>query len=122
MPSPPGVRCDSGASRSSGAPTAVGSKGRAPYAKHPLLPALLAGGEQALGSFGLVAPAKTSASVLAKLEGDIDAILKMPDVQKRFDELGAEPGTVSGAAFGKFLADETAKWTKVIQENGLQSD
>jgi len=45
--------------------------------------------------FGLVAPAKTPAPVLAKLEGDIDAILKMPDVQKRFDELGAEPGTVS---------------------------
>lgn len=72
--------------------------------------------------FGLVAPAKTSAPVLAKLEGDIDAILKLPDVQKRFDELGAEPGTVSGAAFGKFLADETAKWTRIIRESGAKVD
>jgi tripartite-type tricarboxylate transporter receptor subunit TctC len=72
--------------------------------------------------FGLVAPAKTPAPVLAKLEGDIDAILKMPDVQKRFDELGAEPGTVSGAAFGKFLADETTKWTKIIRESGPKVD
>jgi len=72
--------------------------------------------------FGLVAPAKTPAPVLAKLEGDIDAILKLPDVQKRFDELGAEPGTVSGAAFGKFLADETAKWTKIIRESGAKVD
>jgi tripartite-type tricarboxylate transporter receptor subunit TctC len=72
--------------------------------------------------FGLVAPAKTPAPVLAKLEGDIDAILKMPDVQKRFDELGAEPGTVSGAAFGKFLADETTKWTKIIRESGAKVD
>jgi tripartite-type tricarboxylate transporter receptor subunit TctC len=79
-------------------------------------------GFEAAAWFGLVAPAKTPAPVLAKLEGDIDAILEMPDVQKRFDELGAEPGTVSGAAFGKFLADETAKWTKIIRESGAKVD
>jgi tripartite-type tricarboxylate transporter receptor subunit TctC len=39
-------------------------------------------------------------------------------VQKRFTELGAEPGTISGPAFGQFLADETAKWTKIIQSSG----
>jgi tripartite-type tricarboxylate transporter receptor subunit TctC len=79
-------------------------------------------GFEASAWFGLVAPAKTPVPVLAKLEGDIDAILKLPDVQKRFDELGAEPGTVSGAAFGKFLADETAKWTKIIRESGAKVD
>jgi len=79
-------------------------------------------GFEASAWFGLVAPAKTSAPVLAKLEGDIDAILKLPDVQKRFDELGAEPGTVSGAAFGKFLADETTKWTRIIRESGAKVD
>jgi len=68
--------------------------------------------------FGLVAPAKTPAPVLAKLEREVDAILKMPDVQKRFTELGAEPSSISGAAFGGFLADETAKWTKIIQSSG----
>ena len=55
---------------------------------------------------------------LAKLQGDVATILKMPDVQKRFTELGAEPGNISGAAFGRFLADETAKWTKIIQSSG----
>jgi tripartite-type tricarboxylate transporter receptor subunit TctC len=79
-------------------------------------------GFEASAWFGLVAPARTPAPVLAKLEGDIDAILKLPDVRKRFDELGAEPGTVSGAAFGKFLADETAKWTKIIRESGAKID
>jgi tripartite-type tricarboxylate transporter receptor subunit TctC len=75
-------------------------------------------GFEASAWFGLVAPAKTPAAVLAKLESEIDAILKMPDVQKRFTELGAEPATISGAAFEKFLADETAKWTKIIQSSG----
>jgi tripartite-type tricarboxylate transporter receptor subunit TctC len=79
-------------------------------------------GFEASSWFGLVAPATTPAPVLAKLEDDIAAILKMPDVQKRLDELGAEPGTVSGAAFGKFLADETTKWTKIIRESGAKVD
>jgi tripartite-type tricarboxylate transporter receptor subunit TctC len=60
--------------------------------------------------------------VLAKLEGDVEAILKMPDVQKRFTELGAEPGTIAGDAFGKFLADDTAKWTKIIRASGATVD
>jgi tripartite-type tricarboxylate transporter receptor subunit TctC len=72
--------------------------------------------------FGLVAPAKTPAPILAKLESDVETILKMPDVQKRFDELGAEPGAVSGANFGKFLANETTKWTKIIRESGAKVD
>jgi tripartite-type tricarboxylate transporter receptor subunit TctC len=68
--------------------------------------------------FGLVAPAKTPAPVLAKLQGEVEAILKMPEVRQRFAELGAEPGMVSGEAFGKFLAEDTAKWTKIIQASG----
>jgi tripartite-type tricarboxylate transporter receptor subunit TctC len=72
--------------------------------------------------FGLVAPAKTPAPILAKLESDVETVLKMPDVQKRFDELGAEPGAVSGTDFGKFLANETTKWTKIIRESGAKVD
>jgi len=79
-------------------------------------------GFEASAWFGLVAPANTPAPVLAKLQGDVAAILKMPDVQKRFSELGAEPGTISGEAFGKFLADETAKWTRIIRESGAKVD
>ena len=75
-------------------------------------------GFEASAWFGLVAPAKAPAPVLAKLESEVDAILKMPDVQKRFTELGAEPANISGTAFGKFLADETTKWTKIIQSSG----
>jgi tripartite-type tricarboxylate transporter receptor subunit TctC len=79
-------------------------------------------GFEASAWFGLVAPAKTPAPILAKLESDVETILKMPDVQKRFGELGAEPGAVSGADFGKFLANETTKWTKIIRESGAKVD
>ena len=79
-------------------------------------------GFEASAWFGLVAPANTPAPVLTKLEGEVESILKMPEVQKRFTELGAEPGNLKGEAFGKFLADETAKWTKIIRESGAKMD
>jgi tripartite-type tricarboxylate transporter receptor subunit TctC len=79
-------------------------------------------GFEAAAWFGLVAPANTPAPVLAKLEGEVDAVLKMPDVQKRFTELGAEPGTLQGEVFGKFLAEETRKWTRIIRESGAKMD
>jgi tripartite-type tricarboxylate transporter receptor subunit TctC len=75
-------------------------------------------GFNAFAWFGLVAPPKTPAPVVAKLEAELSDILKMPDVKKRFAELGAEPGTISGDAFGGFLAEDTAKWTKLILATG----
>jgi tripartite-type tricarboxylate transporter receptor subunit TctC len=70
--------------------------------------------------FGLVAPAGTPAPVLERLSGEVGKILKSPDVIKRFTELGAEPGTLAGAAFGAFLRDENTKWTKVIETSGAK--
>jgi tripartite-type tricarboxylate transporter receptor subunit TctC len=79
-------------------------------------------GFEASAWFGLVAPAKTPAPVLAKLQGEVAAILSISDVKKRFVELGAEPGTVSGEAFGKFLADETTMWSGIIRASGAAAN
>ena len=75
-------------------------------------------GFEAFSWFGMVAAAKVPAPTLEKLLGDVSAILATPDMKTRLADLGAEPGTVSGAAFGKFLADDTTKWAKVIQISG----
>jgi tripartite-type tricarboxylate transporter receptor subunit TctC len=79
-------------------------------------------GFEAFAWFGLVAPAKTSAAVLEKLQGDVVSILATPDMKARLTELGAESGTVSGAAFGKFLADDTAKWSELIRISGAKME
>ncbi|MCP3387288.1 tripartite tricarboxylate transporter substrate binding protein [Bradyrhizobium sp. CCGB12] len=79
-------------------------------------------GFEASSWFGLVAPAKTPQPALAKLSGELESILKMPDVKKRLAELGAEPGTVFGEAFGRFMTDETAKWGKIIKASGAIVD
>jgi tripartite-type tricarboxylate transporter receptor subunit TctC len=72
--------------------------------------------------FGLVAPAKTPAPIREILIKELDGILKLPDVRKRFSDLGAEPGSFAGDAFGSFLADETVKWAKIIQASGATTD
>ena len=69
-----------------------------------------------------MAPAKTPQPALAKLSGEIELILKMPDVKKRLAELGAEPGAVVGEAFGQFMTDETAKWGKLVKASGATVD
>jgi tripartite-type tricarboxylate transporter receptor subunit TctC len=79
-------------------------------------------GFEASSWFGLVAPAKTPQPAVAKLSSEIEIILKMPDVGKRLAELGAEPGTVFGAAFAQFMADETTKWGKLVQASGATVD
>ncbi|MFZ2737899.1 MAG: tripartite tricarboxylate transporter substrate binding protein [Burkholderiaceae bacterium] len=72
--------------------------------------------------FGLVAPGQTPPLILAKLQAALDVILKTTDIKSRFDELGAEPSTVAGADFRRFLAEETNKWSKIIKESGAKAD
>jgi tripartite-type tricarboxylate transporter receptor subunit TctC len=79
-------------------------------------------GFEAFSWFGMVAPAKTPRDVLEALQSDVAAILKMPDVQQRFTELGAEPGTVTGGLFGKFLTEDSAKWTEIIKASGATAE
>jgi tripartite-type tricarboxylate transporter receptor subunit TctC len=79
-------------------------------------------GFEAFSWFGMVAPAKTPASVFATLQGAVTSILATPDMRTHLAKLGADVGTVSGAEFGKFLADDRAKWTKVIQISGAKVD
>lgn len=72
--------------------------------------------------FGLVAPAKTPGPILAKLEKDVAAILKTPEMEKRLAEVGAEPGAAFGATFGQFLVEDSAKWAKIIKQSGAKLD
>jgi tripartite-type tricarboxylate transporter receptor subunit TctC len=79
-------------------------------------------GFEAFSWFGMVSPAQTPSATLDALRGHVEAILKMPDVQQRFAELGAEPGSIAGVEFGKFLAEDTAKWAEIIKASGATAD
>ena len=91
----------------------------------PNLPTMVEAGVpgfDATAWFGLVAPAKTPADVLEVLATSTAKVLKDPDIAKKFADLGAEPGTVTGAAFGQFLKTEADKWGKVVKASGARVD
>ena len=56
--------------------------------------------------FGMFAPAGLPAPVLGRLNADITAVLKAPDMQKRLHELGAEPESGDAAAYAAYTRGE----------------
>ena len=48
------------------------------------------------------------------------AILRLPELQKQFYELGAQPVGDTPAEFARFIAEEGVKWTKVARTNNIK--
>jgi tripartite-type tricarboxylate transporter receptor subunit TctC len=61
------------------------------------------------------APAKTPPEIIDKLNKEINAVLADPAMKARLADLGAEPMVMTPAEFGKYIADETEKWGKVVK-------
>jgi tripartite-type tricarboxylate transporter receptor subunit TctC/ABC-type uncharacterized transport system substrate-binding protein len=71
---------------------------------------------------GVCAPKGTPSEIIAKLNAEINRAISDPVIKLRFAELGSTvftPG--SSAEFGKFIADETEKWTKVVRAAGIKT-
>lgn len=66
--------------------------------------------------FGIVAPGKTPADIVSKLQTEIAAVLKTDEVSKVLEELGADPGGMSPEEFSKFFRNEMDKWGKVVSD------
>ena len=64
---------------------------------------------------GVGAPKNTSNEIVDKLNKEINAGLADPNMKARLADLGAVPMPMTPAEFGKFMADETEKWAKVIR-------
>jgi tripartite-type tricarboxylate transporter receptor subunit TctC len=79
-------------------------------------------GYEANNWWGVLAPAGTPAAIVSKLHSEIAAVLKMADIQKRFEAEGAEAVHMGSAEFGKFIRTETAKWGKVVREAGIRPE
>ena len=93
-----------------------------------LLPAVPTVSEAGLPGFdvtswyGVFAPAALPKNLVAKINGDVAAILGTPDMKERLDKLGADAMPMSTEAFGKFVVAEVDKWGKVVKASGAQVD
>ena len=70
--------------------------------------------------FGISGPKGMPPEVVGKLNAAVNAVLANPKLKERFHDLGGEPMPISPAEFGKLVADETAKWAKVVKSAGLK--
>jgi tripartite-type tricarboxylate transporter receptor subunit TctC len=79
-------------------------------------------GYEASGWFGLGAPTNTPTQIVDTLNKEANAALADPIMKGRLADLGAEPLPMTPAGFGRFIADETDKWGKVIRAANVKPD
>jgi tripartite-type tricarboxylate transporter receptor subunit TctC len=77
-------------------------------------------GYEATTWFGLMAPIRTPGEIIARLNAEVDKIIKGPDLQTRFINDGLEPIGGTRQEFDKFIRDEIAKYAKVIKASGIK--
>lgn len=70
--------------------------------------------------YGVYMPAKTPKAVLDKVNADVNAVLNMPDTQKRLETIGATITPMSLAQFKAFHDAENKRYADVIKKNNIQ--
>src|SRR5262249_35670685 len=71
---------------------------------------------------GVGAPRNTPAKIIDTLNKEINAALADPNMKARIADLGGTVLTGSPTDFGKFIADETEKWGKVIKSAAIKAE
>jgi tripartite-type tricarboxylate transporter receptor subunit TctC len=72
--------------------------------------------------YGVGAPKGTPAEAIERIHREVSAGLVDPKMKARFADLGGVPMPLAPAEFSKFIADETAKWAKVIRGANLKPE
>ncbi len=79
-------------------------------------------GYEASGWNGVGVPKGTPAEIIDKLNREINTALADPKIKARLADLGAIVFANTPAEFGKFIADETEKWGKVVKFANIKAD
>ncbi|HEY6240209.1 MAG TPA: tripartite tricarboxylate transporter substrate binding protein [Burkholderiales bacterium] len=93
--------------------------------REPSLPGIPTVGEtvpgyEATAWFGIGMPKGTPAEIIEKVNAETNRALADPKMEARLAELGGKPIVGTPADFGKVIADETAKWAKVVLSSGAK--
>jgi tripartite-type tricarboxylate transporter receptor subunit TctC len=65
--------------------------------------------------YGVVAPPKTPAAIVSKINADIAEAVRQPEIRKRLDDLSAEPVGGTPQETAAFMRAEVERWHKVIK-------
>ncbi|MDB5838090.1 MAG: Tricarboxylate transport protein TctC [Herminiimonas sp.] len=72
--------------------------------------------------FGVLAPARTPAPVIARLNGEITKALQAPDVRERMARMGAEPSPTTPEQFAALIQKELTKYAEIVKTSGAKVD
>src|SRR5712692_5067216 len=78
-------------------------------------------GYQAVGWFGLLAPAATPRSIVMQLSADVNSVLAQAEMRAKMMALGADPGGNTPEEFARFIREDQAKWAKLMGEAGIRA-
>ena len=70
--------------------------------------------------WGVVGPAGIAQPIVDKLISEIVTVQETREFQEALDKEGARVVKLTGAAFGKHISDEIAKWAKVVKEGKIK--
>jgi len=94
-------------------------------ASAPEVPTMAEAGGPALEAATWVlflAPAGTPRDIVNRMSAEVAKAIAASDIKGRFESLGIEPVGNTPEQAGKFLADEIAKWSKVITTAGVKAE
>ena len=88
----------------------------------PTLAELGMPGYETYNWFGILAPAKTPAGIVARLNRELLAIMQDPAMKAWMESRGAEAVTSSPEEFAAYIKKDLAKWTRVVKEVGITAE
>ena len=77
-------------------------------------------GYEVAGWYGVIGPAGMPQAVVARLNREINAILKVPEMSEQLSSQGADPRTMTPEEFGATMARDVKKWAKVVAAAGIK--
>ena len=70
----------------------------------------------------MLAPAKTPPEIVKRMNDEINAVLKQPDVAAKLEAQGIQVRTGTPQAAQQFIESQIDAWAKVVRDNGIKSD
>jgi tripartite-type tricarboxylate transporter receptor subunit TctC len=96
--------------------------------RSPMLPDLPTAAESGLpgfsvqGWFALVAPAGTPPDVVRKIQSDLHAVLKKPEIQTTFQDLGVQPSPTTAEALAQAITEESAQSKQLVERRRIRAN
>lgn len=79
-------------------------------------------GYEAVGWYGMAAPVGTPEALIARMNREVNTLLEKPALKERMSAQGSDPLAMTPAAFQARIAQDRARWARVIRDGNIRAD